>query len=106
MPATTRGSTRCETDERPIYGEATLDEAQDLIERFNWPGNVRQLENTIFRAVVLCDGDALDACDFPQIAAVLGVICGSLGKFPLDVTLLAQTEVAEVAEGGGEGRGG
>jgi DNA-binding NtrC family response regulator len=31
------------------------------------------LENTIFRAVVLCDGAALDVCDFPQIAAAMGV---------------------------------
>ncbi len=48
-------------------------EASELIERFNWPGNVRQLENTIFRAVVLCDGSQLDVCDFPQIAAAMGV---------------------------------
>src|SRR5262249_35327072 len=26
-------------------------EATDLVERYDWPGNVRQLENTIFRAV-------------------------------------------------------
>jgi DNA-binding NtrC family response regulator len=31
------------------------------------------LENTIFRAVVLCDGSQLDACDFPQIAAAMGM---------------------------------
>ena len=45
----------------------------DMLERFAWPGNVRQLENTIFRAVVLCDGTLLDVVDFPQIAAALGI---------------------------------
>src|SRR3546814_14956703 len=37
-----------------------------------WPGNVRQLQNALFRAAVLCEGDALTPADFPQIAAQTG----------------------------------
>jgi len=40
-----------------------------LLNAYPWPGNVRQLENAVFRAVVLCDGDELSVADFPQIAA-------------------------------------
>jgi DNA-binding NtrC family response regulator len=58
-------------ENKPMSG--LTPEASNLLERFNWPGNVRQLENTIFRAVVLCDSDTLDICDFPQIAATMGV---------------------------------
>ena len=38
--------------------------------------------------------------------AACGVECGSLGKMARDVALLMQTEVAEAAEPGGDGRGG
>ncbi|MDE2133473.1 MAG: sigma-54-dependent Fis family transcriptional regulator [Alphaproteobacteria bacterium] len=58
-------------EHKPVAGMTP--EAADLLQRFSWPGNVRQLENTIFRAVVLCDGSMLDVCDFPQIAAAMGV---------------------------------
>ncbi|MCK5495118.1 MAG: sigma-54-dependent Fis family transcriptional regulator, partial [Hyphomicrobiaceae bacterium] len=34
-----------------------------------WPGNVRQLENAVFRAVVLSDTSELTVAEFPQIAA-------------------------------------
>jgi DNA-binding NtrC family response regulator len=33
----------------------------------DWPGNVRQLENAVYRAVVLSDGEELRADDFPAI---------------------------------------
>jgi DNA-binding NtrC family response regulator len=37
---------------------------------FDWPGNVRQLENAVFRAVILCEGDLLQPEDFPQISGL------------------------------------
>ena len=44
-------------------------EALRLLQSYSWPGNVRQLENAVFRAVVLADGAELTVAEFPQIAA-------------------------------------
>jgi DNA-binding NtrC family response regulator len=45
-------------------------DALALLSSYRWPGNVRQLENAVFRAVVLADGDAVGVADFPQIVAL------------------------------------
>lgn len=44
-------------------------EAAACLTRYDWPGNLRQLENATFRAVVLAEGEALTVAEFPQIAA-------------------------------------
>jgi DNA-binding NtrC family response regulator len=44
-------------------------EAVSLLCAFDWPGNVRQLENAVFRAVVLAESDTIGADEFPQIAS-------------------------------------
>lgn len=46
-------------------------ETLDLLQQYNWPGNIRQLENAVFRAVVLCDGAELTPNDFPQVTSVI-----------------------------------
>ena len=46
-------------------------DALAMLQAYGWPGNVRQLENTVFRAIVLCDHDRLSIEDFPQIAALV-----------------------------------
>ena len=48
---------------------AIAPQAQALLKAYAWPGNVRQLENAVFRAVVLADGSELTVDEFPQIAA-------------------------------------
>ncbi|HEV2531764.1 sigma-54 dependent transcriptional regulator [Phenylobacterium sp.] len=37
---------------------------------FDWPGNVRQLENAVYRAIVLADAPYLQPYDFPAISGV------------------------------------
>jgi 3-carboxy-cis,cis-muconate cycloisomerase len=43
---------------------------------------------------------------FAEVATTLGILMGTLGKIAKDVTLMMQTEVAEVFEGAAEGKGG
>ncbi len=40
-------------------------EALSVLERYNWPGNIRELENIIQRAVILCD-KTVDVTHFPE----------------------------------------
>jgi DNA-binding NtrC family response regulator len=41
-----------------------------LLQAYDWAGNVRQLENAVYRAIVLCDGMYLQPHDFPAISGV------------------------------------
>ena len=50
---------------------AITPETMALLTAYDWPGNIRQLENAVFRAVVLSDGQELTPDVFPQIAAQL-----------------------------------
>jgi DNA-binding NtrC family response regulator len=43
-------------------------DALALLRNHPWPGNVRQLENSVFRAVVLAESDSIGVHEFPQIA--------------------------------------
>jgi DNA-binding NtrC family response regulator len=44
-------------------------DAMALLHAYRWPGNVRQLENAIFRAVVLAEAEEIGVAEFPQISA-------------------------------------
>ncbi len=41
-----------------------------MLQGFDWPGNVRQLENAVFRAIVLADAPLLQPHDFPAISGL------------------------------------
>jgi DNA-binding NtrC family response regulator len=53
------------------------DAALGALSRFNWPGNIRQLRNTIRTMVVMCDRDKLDLQDIPPDIAKRPQLAGS-----------------------------
>jgi len=54
-------------ENRPITGISG--EAMALLSQLEWPGNIRQLENAVYRAVVMSESDQLGPADFPQATA-------------------------------------
>jgi len=45
-------------------------ETMAFLSAYDWPGNVRQLENAVYRAIVLADAPYLQPHDFPSISGV------------------------------------
>lgn len=58
------------------------DDALALLESYEWPGNLRQLQAVLFRAVVFCDRDALTVQDFPQLYDLVGETVAALAPSP------------------------
>ncbi len=41
--------------------------ALSALDTYQWPGNIRELRNTVERAVALCTGDRIDVDDLPEV---------------------------------------
>jgi DNA-binding NtrC family response regulator len=65
----------CAEENRLITGISG--EAMAHLAQLEWPGNIRQLENTVYRAVVMSEGDQLGLADFPQTAAQTAAVQAS-----------------------------
>src|SRR5580692_5901267 len=57
----------CAEENRPITGISG--DAMALLSQLEWPGNIRQLENAVYRAVVMSETDQLGVADFSQATA-------------------------------------
>lgn len=69
--------------ELKIPGKRISQEAMDLLLRYKWKGNVRELENTIERAMILCDGNIIG----PEHIALQSRYVDELEMLPLNGTL-------------------
>jgi DNA-binding NtrC family response regulator len=75
------------------------DDGLAVLMSYGWPGNVRQLQNALFRAAVLCDSDALTAADFPHIATEAA--CGKRADDYHAKPLNGQSQTSAMAHGPG-----
>ena len=84
--------------------EGLTDDAVRQLEAFAWPGNVRQLENVIERAVVLARGARVEVADLPpEIAGATplpeGVLTIRIGTPLAEVTARLLDETLRVTKG-------
>jgi DNA-binding NtrC family response regulator len=75
----------CAEENRNISALAA--DALAALTAFAWPGNVRQLENAVYRAVVISDGGTLGLSDFPLLAASADAGSAAAGVVPSDTPL-------------------
>src|SRR5437667_2280876 len=61
-------------ENRPVSGISG--EAVAYLSGFDWPGNIRQLENAVYRAVVMGEADQLGLIDFPLVSTSAATIVG------------------------------
>lgn len=54
-------------------------EAKEILQAYNWPGNIRQLENVINRANILADGGCITLSDLPPEVTRQTVMPGTPG---------------------------
>ena len=72
-------------------------EAVHLLMIHDWPGNVRQLENAVYRAIVLADGPYLQPHDFPSISGLKPPVAEpSVGASTLAPPPSAQAFIADM----------
>ena len=69
-----------------------------MLSAYSWPGNVRQLENAMFRAVVLAETDTIGVDEFPQIASQ---VTGFVASGSVAPELSADETVEPAAAGAG-----
>jgi DNA-binding NtrC family response regulator len=67
-----------------------------LLMAYDWPGNVRQLENTVYRAIVLADGPCLQPHDFPALSGLKPPAAEAGAPAAPALPLTAQAYVADM----------
>jgi DNA-binding NtrC family response regulator len=86
----------CAEENRRITG--INGETMARLIQLEWPGNIRQLENAVYRAVVMSESDQLGLADFPQAITQAQVAADQSGE-PLVIESALHTTAPEMLSG-------
>jgi DNA-binding NtrC family response regulator len=86
----------CAEENRTIGGISG--EAMARLAQLDWPGNIRQLENAVYRAVVMSDADQLGLDDFPLATAPSVVPSAEAAGEPLVIERTAEPQFVAASE--------
>jgi two-component system, NtrC family, nitrogen regulation response regulator NtrX len=67
----------------------------DLLQRYRWKGNIRELRNTVERLIIMTPTDTLDVADLPETVRVDVPAPGPDNEPPKAGTLREHKELAE-----------
>jgi len=73
------------------------DDVLSLFARFDWPGNIRQLQHVVARAVLLADGDMLQVTDLPLDLRQCDAVPDTQSRESLRSRVRAKSDEAERA---------
>ena len=71
-----RGAAKSFAGNEAPYPTQMTAKALQRLQSYRWPGNIRELENVLSRAAILCDGETIRSHDL----AMLGLDAGSVAK--------------------------
>jgi len=76
--------------------EGVEGEALDLLVQYPWPGNIRELENVVERAVLFCDTHTLHASDLPpDVRGIPAIASAPLPEADLQAALASEGGLKE-----------
>jgi two-component system, NtrC family, nitrogen regulation response regulator NtrX len=71
--------------------------AMDVLQRYRWKGNIRELRNTVERLIIMTPADSIDLADLPESIRVDGPTRGPDNEMVKAGTLREHKEVSERA---------